>query len=191
MRQRRQFFGARGSSAQGTSWARRTRRPDLDGPDDPDGAAAATRPEVPVQDGGLPGAAVTVAVIGCRDGILDLATYLPDDWRISWVDDATGVGDAGRWPDVIVLTCASAADVRALCGRCGDVPVLSTVTSGASANDVIESLRAGADACIRSEGAIVLSAHIRACHRRRHPMPVILPASTGRLSALSGTGAVA
>ena len=127
----------------------------------------------------------TVAVIGDGSAISDLATYLPTGWQIASKDRLEALGCD---PDVIVLTEASAADVRETCAHSGDVPVVCTISSEAPASEAVAVLRAGADACVRGQGALVLGAHIRACQRRRQARSHVPQART---SALSGTGALA
>ena len=123
-----------------------------------------------------------VALIGDISGICDLATYLPPGWRVT----ATDRFDVRRRkPDVVVLIQATAADVSKLCGELGGVPVVCTISPDAPASEAIAVLRAGADACVRSPGALVLGAHIRACQRRRQARVIAQPP---RLSALSERG---
>ena len=127
----------------------------------------------------------TVAVIGDSSGVSDLATYLPVGWRIT----SHGRFDSFAYePDVIVLIDGSAADVRERCARFGDVPVVCTISPEAPASEAVAVLRAGADACVRSQGPLVLGAHIRACQRRRQMRSLGAPTA---ISALSGTGAIA
>jgi hypothetical protein len=129
----------------------------------------------------------TVALIGDTSGISDLATYLPTGWRVTTTDPCDVLR---RKPDVIVLTRATAADVSELCELCGDVPVVCTISPDAPASEAIAVLRAGADACVRSQGPLVLSAHIRACQRRRQARSAGLAGLTGApamVSALSGS----
>lgn len=130
----------------------------------------------------------TVALIGDTSGFSDLATYLPSGWRVTTTDRFEV---ERRKPDVVVLTAATAADVRDLCNHCHDVPVVCTISPDAPASEAIAVLRAGADACVRSQGPLVLSAHIRACHRRRQARSTALAPTPANISALSGTGALA
>src|SRR6185312_8766401 len=74
----------------------------------------------------------TVAVIGDSTGstdISDLATYLPADWQVI---SHKRFDSFGYEPDVIVLSNASAADVRECCARFGDVPVVCTIPPDAA-----------------------------------------------------------
>ena len=88
-----------------------------------------------------------------------------------------GLGDGA---DVVVVTGVDAAAVGTICRGCGRVPVLSVVPPDASASDVVEALRAGADACVRSEGPVLLGAHIRACYRRHQSGAALLPVAPVR-----------
>jgi hypothetical protein len=126
----------------------------------------------------------TVVLIGDFSDMSDLATYLPLGWHIAFRDRCDALGCD---PDVVVLAGGSAADVRDACARLGDVPVVCTISPDAPASEAIAVLQAGADACVRSQGPLVLSAHIRACQRRRQPRPAL---TLGTISALSGTVSV-
>ena len=133
----------------------------------------------------------TVAVIGDGAGSADisnLATYLPAEWQVI---SHNRFDSFGYEPDVIVLTDASAAAVRDWCTRFGDVPVVCTIAPDAAASEAIAVLRAGADACVRSSGPLVLGAHIRACQHRRQARMCATSAVSARISAVSGTGATA
>jgi hypothetical protein len=130
----------------------------------------------------------TVALVGDSSGISDLATYLPAGWLVTVADRFDVL--SGK-PDVLVLTQASAVEVRALCDRFDDVPVVCTISPNAPASEAIAVLRAGADACVRAQGSLVLSAHIRACQRRRQARLTLSLSAPARMSALSGTGAPA
>lgn len=124
-------------------------------------------------------------MIGDSSGVSDLATYLPVGWRIT----SHGRFDPVTYqPDILVLVRASAADVREWCARFADVPVVCTISPDAPASEAVAVLRAGADACVRSQGPLVLGAHIRACQRRRQARSLAAPID---VSALSGTGAIA
>jgi hypothetical protein len=130
-------------------------------------------------------------VIGGSTGgtdISDLATYLPAEWQVI---SHNRFDSFGYEPDVIVLTNASAAEVREWCTRFGDVPVVCTIAPDAPASEAIAVLRAGADACVRSQGPLVLGAHIRACQHRRQARICASSAASARISAISGTGAIA
>lgn len=130
----------------------------------------------------------TVALIGDGAGISDLATHLPLGWRIVSRDRFEALGCR---PDVIVLTRPSAAEVSDMCDRFDDVPVVCTISPDAPASEAVAVLRAGADACVRSQGSVVLAAHIRACQRRRQARLLAMPNEMREISALSGMGALA
>jgi hypothetical protein len=124
-------------------------------------------------------------VIGDRADISGLATYLPTGWRVTTRDRFEELDSS---PDVLVLIDGSASAVRAICDRFADVPVVCTISPDAPASEAIAVLRAGADACVRSQGPLVLGAHIRACHRRRQSRALGTPDG---ISAISGTRAFA
>jgi hypothetical protein len=130
-------------------------------------------------------------VIGVGTGstdVSDLATYLPAEWQVC---SHNRFDSFGYQPDIIVLTDASAADVREWCARFRDVPVVCTIAADAPASEAIAVLRAGADACVRSQGPLVLGAHIRACQHRRQARMCASSAASARISAVSRTGAIA
>jgi hypothetical protein len=105
---------------------------------------------------------VVVTVIGHAGSLSALADQLPAHWTVR-----SAAADEHVDTDLLVIAGATGSRIRAaLVGHRG-VPVIGIVDAFASAEQVVEVLEAGADACVRSGQAALVGSHLRACHRRR------------------------
>lgn len=110
----------------------------------------------------LPGPAVLVTVVGPSRSLTSLAEQLPSHWRVRSAE----LADVDR-TDLLVIGGASGSRIRAAVRQHPDTPVVAVVDSHATAEQVVEVLEAGADACVRSGLPALVGSHLRACHRRR------------------------
>ncbi|SHN28068.1 response regulator transcription factor [Cryptosporangium aurantiacum] len=127
----------------------------------PRGAGSVIEPGWGALPDELPGPAVLVTVVG-PGSLAALAEQLPPHWSVRCAPLAE-VGDT----DLLVIGGASGARIRAAVRQHPGTPVVGVVDSYASAEQVVEVLEAGADACVRSGLPALVSSHLRACHRRR------------------------
>ncbi|MFI5955034.1 hypothetical protein [Cryptosporangium sp. NPDC051539] len=112
----------------------------------------------------LPGPPVLVTVVGAPGSLNALAEQLPAHWivRSAALED---VGDT----DLLVIGRATGHRVAAAVRQHPGTPVVGLLDSYAPAEQVVEVLEAGADACVRSGQPALVGSHLRACHRRRGP----------------------
>ena len=110
----------------------------------------------------LPGAAVVVTVVGAPGSLTSLAEQLPPYWRVRSAD----LADIDH-TDLLVIGGASGGRIRAAVRQHPGTPVVGVVDTYATADQVVEVLEAGADACVRSGLPALVGSHLRACHRRR------------------------
>jgi hypothetical protein len=126
----------------------------------PTGAGFGARPAaLPV---GPSHRSVVVTVVGNAGSLTALAAQLPHDWEVR----AAGPGEPAD-TDLLVIANATGPRIAAAVGRHPGVPVVGIVDASAQAEQVVEVLEAGADACVRSGQAALVGSHLRACYRRR------------------------
>jgi hypothetical protein len=117
-----------------------------------------TRPDGPSH----PPAAVVVTVVGPAGGITALADQLPETWEVRTAEPGEVVET-----DLLVIAAATGSRIAAAVRLHRGIPVVGIVDAFAPAEQVVEVLDAGADACVRSGQPALVGSHLRACHRRR------------------------
>lgn len=105
--------------------------------------------------------AVLVTVVGTPGTASALADQLPPHWRVESAD----LADVDH-TDLLVIGAATGARIRAAVRQHPGTPVVGVVDPYATAEQVVEVLEAGADACVRSGLPTLVGSHLRACHRR-------------------------
>ncbi|GAA3393387.1 hypothetical protein [Cryptosporangium minutisporangium] len=128
----------------------------------PRGAGAVIEPGWGALPDELPGPPVRVTVVGAPDSLAALAEELPVHWRL----ESTTLAEVGD-TDLLVISRATGGRIRAAVRQHPGTPVVGVLDSCAPAEQVVEVLEAGADACVRSGLPALVGSHLRACHRRR------------------------
>jgi DNA-binding response OmpR family regulator len=108
---------------------------------------------------------VTVAAYAGPHRLGRLLPYLPLNWRLvrrDWLDDRAGA------PDLVLIFDATGTAVAEARRRDPGAPVVVVLDPRGDQRDVIAVLHAGADACVRSDSAAIVAAHLQACRRRRY-----------------------
>ncbi|MFG1921401.1 hypothetical protein [Cryptosporangium sp. NPDC048952] len=105
---------------------------------------------------------VLVTVVGASGSLAALAEQLPAHWRAQSAD----LEDIDH-TDLLVIGGANGGRIRAAVRQHPGTPVVGVVDTYATADQVVEVLEAGADACVRSGLPTLVSSHLRACYRRR------------------------
>jgi hypothetical protein len=111
---------------------------------------------------------VTVAAYARAERLAGLLPYLPVDGRLvrrDWLD--TTVGD----PDLVLLFDATGARVAEARRRDPGASVVAVLDPRGDQQEVVAVLHAGADACVRSNSAPIIAAHLQACRRRQLASP--------------------
>jgi hypothetical protein len=117
-----------------------------------------------------PSDVVTVAAYAGAHRLRRLLPYLPLSWRLvrrDRLDDRTGR------PDLVLLFDATGTAVTEARQRDPGAPVVVVLDPRGDQRDVIAVLQAGADACVRSDSAVIVAAHLQACRRRHATVPVV------------------
>jgi DNA-binding NarL/FixJ family response regulator len=111
---------------------------------------------------------VTVLVAGPTARMHDLAAFLPDAWVVLRRERLDGTPVHA---DIIVMLEPFAAAITRACLADPQAAVIAVLSPYSDHEDVVRTLDAGADACVRTQNAAIVAAHVEACHRRQVASP--------------------
>ena len=111
---------------------------------------------------------VTILVIGPPARLHDLAPTLADHWVVIRREQ---LGVAPEHADIVLLIEPNPRGVSAACLAEPDSAVIAVLSPFSDNEEVVRVLDAGADACVRTQNAAIVAAHIEACRRRQLASP--------------------
>jgi hypothetical protein len=107
---------------------------------------------------------ITVFVQGPPHRLMGLSAYLPPGWRVSRAAPTPHA-------EIILLVDPHPAEVTSTCLRHPDAAVIAVLDAFSTDAQSVGVLEAGADACVRTDHAAIVAAHIEACRRRQVASP--------------------
>jgi DNA-binding response OmpR family regulator len=108
----------------------------------------------------------TVLIVGRTTLLPDLAAHLPRDWRIQRAELTVGAR-----ADIVLLVEPDPAQISRVALDAPEAAVIAVLSPFSDQDEVVRVLEAGADACVRTQNAAIVAAHVEACRRRQLTTP--------------------